>query len=111
MKLVVEPSGAVGVAALLARPRRRRAVGVVLSGGNVGVARFAELAAAATLRSRRRARRRPCCSAAATSSSPPGQLPEHPAGQQLVDAAVEDDRRERRIEVGAELARLAGRAR
>jgi threonine ammonia-lyase medium form len=46
-KLVVEPSGAVGVAALLAggldAPGRR--VGVVLSGGNVGAARFAELVA------------------------------------------------------------------
>ncbi len=44
LKLVTEPSGAVGVAALLARrvePRGR--VGVVISGGNVGVARFAEL--------------------------------------------------------------------
>ena len=45
------------------------------------------------------------CSAAATSASPPGQLAEHPAGEQLVDAAVEDDRGERRVEVGAELAR------
>jgi threonine ammonia-lyase medium form len=46
-KIVVEPSGAVGVAALLAgrleAPGRR--VGVVLSGGNVGAARFAELVA------------------------------------------------------------------
>jgi threonine dehydratase len=44
-KLVVEPSGAVGVAALLAGridvPGRR--VGVILSGGNVGADRFAEL--------------------------------------------------------------------
>jgi threonine dehydratase len=44
MKLVVEPSGAVGIAALLGglvdRPGR---VGVVLSGGNVGAVRFAEL--------------------------------------------------------------------
>jgi threonine dehydratase len=47
VKLVVEPSGAVGVAALLAgtlaAPGRK--VGVVLSGGNVGAARFAELVA------------------------------------------------------------------
>ncbi len=44
LKLVTEPSGAVGVAALLARrvePRGR--VGVVISGGNVGVARFVDL--------------------------------------------------------------------
>jgi threonine dehydratase len=43
MKLVVEPSGAVGVAALLAGRVRGARVGVVLSGGNVGAARFAEL--------------------------------------------------------------------
>jgi threonine dehydratase len=43
LKLVVEPSGAVGVAALLAGRTRSTRVGVVLSGGNVGVARFAEL--------------------------------------------------------------------
>ncbi len=46
LKLVVEPSGATGVAALL-RGRvpdvAGRRVGVVVSGGNVGVARFAEL--------------------------------------------------------------------
>jgi len=45
MKLVAEPSGAIGVAALLSgrleAPAAR--VGVVLSGGNVGVARFVEL--------------------------------------------------------------------
>lgn len=45
MKVVVEPSGAVAVAALLAGrldvPGRR--VGAILSGGNVGAARFAEL--------------------------------------------------------------------
>ena len=45
LKLVVEPSGAVGVAALLsgrlAAPGAQ--VGVVISGGNVGAARFAEL--------------------------------------------------------------------
>lgn len=49
MKVVLEPSGACALAALLAgrvhRPGRR--VGVVLSGGNVGAARFAELTAAA----------------------------------------------------------------
>jgi threonine dehydratase len=45
MKLVAEPSGAVGVAALLSGKldARDRAVGVILSGGNVGAARFAEL--------------------------------------------------------------------
>jgi threo-3-hydroxy-L-aspartate ammonia-lyase len=44
-KLVVEPSGAVGVAALLggAVSAAGRNVGVILSGGNVGTARFAEL--------------------------------------------------------------------
>jgi threo-3-hydroxy-L-aspartate ammonia-lyase len=47
MKLVVEPSGAVGIAALLTGKLDvgGRAVGVVLSGGNVGAARFAELIA------------------------------------------------------------------
>ncbi|HWH67418.1 MAG TPA: pyridoxal-phosphate dependent enzyme [Gaiellales bacterium] len=48
MKVVLEPSGACALAALLAGrvnlPGRR--VGVVLSGGNVGAARFAELTAA-----------------------------------------------------------------
>ena len=45
MKLVTEPSGAIGVAALLAGRLdvRSERVGVVLSGGNVGVARFTEL--------------------------------------------------------------------
>ncbi|MEP6811968.1 MAG: pyridoxal-phosphate dependent enzyme [Actinomycetota bacterium] len=43
MKLVVEPSGAVGVAAVLAGRISGARVGVVLSGGNVGAARFAEL--------------------------------------------------------------------
>ncbi len=43
MKLVVEPSGAVGVAALLAGRIAGTRIGVVLSGGNVGAARFAEL--------------------------------------------------------------------
>jgi threonine dehydratase len=45
LKLVTEPSGAVGVAALLANRMDASGlrVGVVLSGGNVGVARFAEL--------------------------------------------------------------------
>ena len=45
MKLVVEPSGAVGIAALMTGKldARGREVGVVISGGNVGAARFAEL--------------------------------------------------------------------
>ena len=44
LKLVTEPSGAVGIAALLAgRVAQRGRVGVVISGGNVGVARFATL--------------------------------------------------------------------
>ena len=45
MKLVTEPSGAVGVAALIAGRVEANGspVGVVVSGGNVGVARFAEL--------------------------------------------------------------------
>src|SRR5436190_24135536 len=47
-KLVVEPSGAAGVAALLAGKLEvdGRRVGVILSGGNVGLARFRELTAA-----------------------------------------------------------------
>jgi threonine dehydratase len=46
-KLVTEPSGAVGVAALLTGriDARGGRAGVVISGGNVGVARFAELLA------------------------------------------------------------------
>ena len=45
MKLVVEPSGAVGVAALLAGKIdvAGRRVGVVVSGGNIGVDRFVEV--------------------------------------------------------------------
>jgi len=45
MKLVVEPSGAVAVAAMLDEPGRfaGRTVGAILSGGNVGVDRFVEL--------------------------------------------------------------------
>jgi threo-3-hydroxy-L-aspartate ammonia-lyase len=47
LKLVAEPSGAVGTAALLSQKldARDARVGVVLSGGNVGAARFAELVA------------------------------------------------------------------
>jgi threonine dehydratase len=48
LKLVVEPSGAVGVAALLAgRVAPAGRTGVVVSGGNVGALRFAELLGAA----------------------------------------------------------------
>ena len=49
MKLVVEPSGAAALAALLTGrvpAARGRPVGVVISGGNVGAARFAELISA-----------------------------------------------------------------
>ena len=47
MKLVTEPSGAVGVAALLAGriDAKGARAGVIVSGGNVGVARFVELLA------------------------------------------------------------------
>jgi threonine dehydratase len=49
MKLVAEPSGAVGVAALLSGKfdATDKRAGVVLSGGNVGAARFAELVSSA----------------------------------------------------------------
>ena len=49
LKLVVEPSGAAGVAALLAGriDGAGARVGVILSGGNVGAGRFAELIGAA----------------------------------------------------------------
>jgi threonine dehydratase len=51
LKLVVEPSGAVAVAALLTRKVAALArTGAIISGGNVGAARFAELVSA---RSRR----------------------------------------------------------
>ena len=44
VKLVLEPSGAAGIAALLSGAVTSRGrVGVVLSGGNVGADRFAEL--------------------------------------------------------------------
>ncbi len=47
LKLVVEPGGAVGLAALLAGhfDARGRTVAVVLSGGNVDPERFAEVLA------------------------------------------------------------------
>jgi threonine dehydratase len=45
LKIVTEPSGAIGVAALLSGRLEARGgrVGVIVSGGNVGVTRFAEL--------------------------------------------------------------------
>jgi threo-3-hydroxy-L-aspartate ammonia-lyase len=43
LKIVVEPSGAAGVAALLAGKLEGARIGVVLSGGNVGAGRFAEI--------------------------------------------------------------------
>jgi Threonine dehydratase len=45
LKLVVEPSGAVGIAAVLAGIVGVGRIGVVVSGGNVGADRFAELVA------------------------------------------------------------------
>ena len=45
LKLVIEPSGAVGVAAVLNGLVSGARVGVIVSGGNVGGARFAELIA------------------------------------------------------------------
>jgi threonine ammonia-lyase medium form len=54
LKLVAEPSGAVGVAALLTGKleARDKSVGVVISGGNVGATRFAELVSSRTAASR-----------------------------------------------------------
>ncbi|HEY8644813.1 MAG TPA: pyridoxal-phosphate dependent enzyme [Gaiellaceae bacterium] len=45
LKLVIEPSGAVGIAAVLNGLVSGDRVGVIVSGGNVGAARFAELIA------------------------------------------------------------------
>jgi threonine dehydratase len=45
LKLVVEPSGAVGIAAVLNGLVSGDRVGVIISGGNVGAGRFAELTA------------------------------------------------------------------
>jgi threo-3-hydroxy-L-aspartate ammonia-lyase len=49
LKLVAEPSGATGIAALLSGKvdARERTVGVIVSGGNVGAPRFAELVSSA----------------------------------------------------------------
>ena len=43
LKLVVEPSGAVGIAAMLAGYVTAPSIGVVISGGNVDAERFASL--------------------------------------------------------------------
>ena len=45
LKLVVEPSGAVGIAAVLNGLVEAPSIGIVVSGGNVGADRFAELLA------------------------------------------------------------------
>jgi threonine dehydratase len=45
LKLVIEPSGAVGVAAVLNGLVSGDRIGVIVSGGNIGAARFAELIA------------------------------------------------------------------
>ena len=45
LKLVIEPSGAVGIAAVLNGLVSGDRIGVIVSGGNVGAARFAELIA------------------------------------------------------------------
>ena len=45
LKVVVEPSGAVGIAAVLNGLVSGDRIGVIISGGNVGAARFAELIA------------------------------------------------------------------
>jgi threonine dehydratase len=44
LKVVLEPSGAAALAAVLASPpRHHRAVGVILSGGNVDASLFADV--------------------------------------------------------------------
>ena len=80
MKLVVEPSGAVGVAALLAgriarRADRSRALRRERRSGAV------RRAACAATEKPARSTSTTVRSAAATSASPPRHLPEHPAGQ------------------------------
>jgi threonine dehydratase len=54
LKVVAEPSGAVGIGALLSGKLDAggRSVGVVLSGGNVGAVRFAELVSSTTAATR-----------------------------------------------------------
>lgn len=46
LKLVVEPSGAVGIAAVMQHLVEAPTIGIVISGGNVDAARFAQLLAA-----------------------------------------------------------------
>jgi len=48
LKLVIEPSGAVGIAALRAGKVDAPSIGIVISGGNVDAQRFAELTRSAT---------------------------------------------------------------
>ncbi|HET7815042.1 MAG TPA: pyridoxal-phosphate dependent enzyme, partial [Candidatus Baltobacteraceae bacterium] len=43
MKIVMEPSGAAGLAALMTGKIRGGRIGVIVSGGNVDLSRFAEL--------------------------------------------------------------------
>ena len=113
LKLVVEPSGAVGVAALLAGTRRRA------GGGSASSCRAATSAPRASPSwSLARSSRPPqddlddsVRSAAATSLLASGQPVEHPAAEQLVDAAVDDDRGDTRVEVDAELAAVDPAAR
>jgi threonine dehydratase len=45
LKLVIEPSGAVGLAALLTGLVDAPSIGIVISGGNVAADRFAQLLA------------------------------------------------------------------
>jgi threonine dehydratase len=45
LKLVIEPSGAVGLAAIREGLVSGRRIGVIISGGNIGADRFAELVA------------------------------------------------------------------
>ena len=58
LKLVIEPSGAVGIAAVREGLVSGGRIGVIVSGGNVGADRFAELLALRRARSRRPARAR-----------------------------------------------------
>ena len=46
MKLVVEPTGCLGFAAARKQAVKGQRIGVILSGGNVDMARFSELLAA-----------------------------------------------------------------
>ena len=112
LKLVAEPSGAVGVAVLLSGKldARGRSVGIVVSGGNVGAARFAELVSRTSFRAEQDDLDQRLLG--------PGdglfigrQAAEHPRREQLVDRAVDDGRSEGRVDVLAELACARCRAR